>query len=214
MTAPDPVTDPDQYRIRRPPAQSDRCTWLLEQLAAGKWAPGPELLWPEDANWAVHRVVGVYRWEWHNLLLPAACDRISRDPACEWRTVGLPHCPNPRRIPASDRWADYFKEVCLCPPDEPGRPRRIHWVYWLDQREMYCPCGPKDNDEDGIYWGGNEDGYACSACASRLGDHGGRRLVCDCRCCYCGGLARGGAVSVFESGYRLSGHPAMKGDAS
>jgi hypothetical protein len=84
----------------------------------------------------------------------------------------------------------------------------VHWLHWDDQRPLYCPCGPRDREDDGMYWGPNLDGYACRACAGRLpGWALERTLTCDMTCCYCGGVARGDGS--WDAGYRLSGHPAQ-----
>lgn len=112
----------------------------------------------------------------------------------------LPHCANPRRIPANDRWSGaYIAEVCDCPRDSPHH-WRVHWVH-QDGRPMHCP--PDD------YLITTNDGYVCAACLPRVPPTvhmQGRPLVSDLPCCYCLGTARAG------SGYGIGGpyHPELK----
>lgn len=123
--------------------------------------------------------------------------------ATELPVRALPHCPNPVRIPASDRWTgDYTAEVCHCPRDHPHQ-WRVHWVH-RGGRQMHCPCGPRQRAHcpPGDYLVTTNGGYACAECAPRLPSsaRGGTPLVSDLPCCYCGKTALMGRGYSVASG--------------
>jgi hypothetical protein len=211
MTArskPPAVDDPDRYIIDPPPAISDRAQWLHARILSGAWTPRRSLIWAEGNRWSVHQELGVYRWEWGGLLLPAACTRYADSGLA--KVVELPGCPTAQPLPWWSRWEDdVLRAVCMC-PDEPERRHmaRKHWLNWVDRRLLYCQCGPQDCGV-GAYSEGNQDGYVCRDCSRGLPDRSlSRYLVCDMPCCYCGQVAKGGRTP-WEAGYRLSGHPAL-----
>lgn len=210
MTArskPPAVDDPDRYRADEPPALSERASWLYQRILSGAWTPRAALVWPERRDWAVHQTLGVYRWEWFNLLLPAACTRYADQHLC--KVMLLPGCPNVRPVPWWSRWdGDVLQQVCVCPDGpERGYMGRKHWL-WSDGRLLYCQCGPSDLGGGAGFSGGNPDGYVCRACSKGLPGYARSRfLVCDMPCCYCGEVAKGDA-RPWEAGYRLTGHPA------
>lgn len=121
----------------------------------------------------------------------------------------LAHCPNPRRIPANDRWhGAYIAEVCDCPRDHPTH-WRVHWMH-QDGRPMHCPCGlrQRNHGPSDDYLITMNDGYVCADCLPRVPrtvHMQGRPLVSDLPCCYCLGTARAG------SGYGIAGpyHPEL-----
>lgn len=119
----------------------------------------------------------------------------------------LPHCPNPRRVKAEDRFTGpYIAEVCDCPHEQVAT-WRVHWIH-DDGREMHCPCGPHQplhpSKGDTTYMVAVTGGYACQSCAQNLsGRHRVRRLEASLFCCYCDGVAERG------SGWLVRGHPVL-----
>lgn len=207
MPKPPPVDNPKRFINDVPAVHSARAKWLLQRIESGAWTPRRSLIWPEQAEWAVHQELGVYRAEWFHLLLPAACTQYAAKQLA--KVITLPGCPTAQPTPWWSRWEDddLLREVCLC-PDEPGRLPRVHWLNWRDRRLLHCQCGPKFVGSG--FSDGNHNGYICRECSSHLRDGltpFARNLVCDMPCCYCGGIAKGG--SPWAAGYRLTGHPPL-----
>ncbi len=228
MTKPPPVPG-GKYWWEPPPEHSERCTYWLDRLDRGLWRPTEDTIWRREDD-AVKRA-GVWAWEWRRLIVPAFCARAAGRPDCPWPVERLPHCPDQYltatadRYQPSDRW---ITGVCQCPEPEPGRwhasLRPVHWVT-RDGARMYCHCGPREEPYgSGLVMESISGGYVCETCAPRLltkrheypytgrtireagrvgeGWEWSHRLKCDCRCCYCGGVAKEGC------GWRLdNGHP-------
>lgn len=122
----------------------------------------------------------------------------------------LPNCPNPRRLPANDRWyGDYIAELCDCPRDNPHH-WRVHWIH-QDGRQMHCPCGPRQrlHGPEDDYLITMNDGYVCANCLPRVPPEvrlQGRPLVSDLPCCYCPETARAGSGYGIDLPY----HPELK----
>lgn len=217
---------------QQPAERSTACMRLLERIEAGTWRPAESTLWrdPRDAA----KRARVHEWEWRNLILHGYCARLADDPACAWPVERLPQCPTQVFEPYQDRdGTRYLQGLCVCPePDTDLWPARYyaraHWTVrlWLADGPvaLYCHCGgPEDPPGSGIRWV-NGDGYVCESCApllataqypreggarlerGRVGDgpSWSHRLKCDCRCCYCGGVAKAGR------GWRLTCHPPLE----
>lgn len=222
-----PAADVGEHPSRQaPPQRSERCTWLLDRLERGAWRPADSLVWGEDRAAAKH--LGIFEWEWRNVLLRTWCEQQAARPDCPYPVVRLPHCPNQPLIRRDDRWKGrQIEGLCVCPePDADAWPRYWHRTHWVSHEGtvLYCQCGPREEPGpgSGIAWI-NDDGYVCEDCAPRLvtgrytwdhrkvteAGHPGdgwswsHRLKQDCRCCYCGGLAK------ERCGWRLRGHPPL-----
>lgn len=216
---------------QRPAEQSPACTRLLGRIERGTWRPAESTLWrdPKDAA----KRAGVHEWEWRNLILHGYCARLTDGPACPWPVKRLPHCPNQVFEPYLERGGSrYLQGLCVCPePDTQHWSasffHRVHWVaeHWPSGRavELYCHCGGREDPPGSGMRFVNGDGYVCEACAPLLataqhsrngqwstevgrvgeGPHWSHPLKCECRCCYCGGVA------VERRGWRLTCHPAI-----
>jgi hypothetical protein len=212
-----------------PPAErSKRCAWLLGRLERGLWRPSEATIWREDREAA--KRAGVFEWEWRNVLMRAWCERTAALPDCPYPVVLLPHCPNQPLIRCDDRWKGrQIEGLCVCPePDPDAWGNSWHRTHWVSHEGtvLYCHCGPREEPApgSGFAWI-NGDGYVCESCARLLvtthhawgwdgrevtgaghvgeGPSWSHPLKCDCRCCYCGGLAK------ERRGWRLNGHPAL-----
>lgn len=196
----------------QPPKQSRRCTNLLEGLADGTWTPSEDEFW--HATDKAAKRARLHEWEWNNLIVPAWTRLAAARPDCPWPVIRLPHCPDQVLLPTDDSWKGRRIEgFCLCPePDAERWSEFFHRVHWIARGGalMYCHCGPGQEPPGSGLWGGiNDSGYVCKTCVPLLPASGrdsealsSHRLRCDCRCCYCGEVAK------EWLGLRLYEHPA------
>lgn len=65
---PERVPDSSLYTDTPPPEPSERCTYWLNRLCSGSWTPDMRHL--QNKDWSEQ--LGIWSWEWTNLILPAA----------------------------------------------------------------------------------------------------------------------------------------------
>lgn len=230
MTAVQPF--PDVPAWQEPPERSQRCLDLLDRLQAGTWRPHEATMWREDRDAAKRFRIHPWEWQnlicpaWAELAAAKPNCRwpVYRLPHCPSQIL-LPGCE--RDYSSGSGYSNVIQAYCTCPePDTTAWPHefyhRVHWVTH-DGKPAYCRCGPTEQPPgSGEYGGTNGDGYVCESCAPLLittrwtwdskwvsgpghvgdGPSWSHPLKCDCRCCYCGDVAK------ERRGWRLNGHPA------
>lgn len=230
MTAVQPF--PDVPAWQEPPERSQRCLDLLDRLQAGTWRPHEATMWREDRDAAKRFRIHPWEWQnlicpaWAELAAanPNCRWPVYRLPHCPSQIL-LPGCE--RDYSSGSGYSNVIQAYCTCPePDTAAWPHefyhRVHWVTH-DGKSAYCHCGPGEQPPgSGEYGGTNGDGYVCESCAPLLvterltwdskwvsgpghvgdGPSWSHPLKCDCRCCYCGDVAK------ERRGWRLNGHPA------
>lgn len=77
---PEPVSDPYQYWLKQPPAQSVRCTYWLARYQASTWRPNKWLR--RECSECRAKMLGIYIWEATHVLGPLIAEDYAKLSAC------------------------------------------------------------------------------------------------------------------------------------